>query len=82
MAATTEDRLVGLVKAASLVLLKFTEGEEDWTEWVDLRDALEAASSGLVIDDDYVDYVHERAVRRIADFDMRRTRRAKENEDA
>jgi hypothetical protein len=30
-----------MLLAASMVLYKFTEGEEDWTEWDDLAQALE-----------------------------------------
>ncbi|MHC4302205.1 MAG: hypothetical protein ACYS7Y_33515 [Planctomycetota bacterium] len=35
-----------LLLAASLVLYKFSEGEEDWDEWIDLADAVEAEAAG------------------------------------
>jgi len=41
------DNLLRLAEASSLVLYKFTEGEEDWTEWVELKDSLKKAMRDL-----------------------------------
>ena len=40
-----------LVCASSRILWKFTEGKEDWNEWQNLRDTLEAVASILSPED-------------------------------
>lgn len=57
-----------LVMTCGRTLLKFTEGCEDWQEWIDVRDVLEALADAChILEPDTVDY----ARKMVADFDKR-----------
>ncbi|MHC4298011.1 MAG: hypothetical protein ACYS7Y_11970 [Planctomycetota bacterium] len=48
-----------LAKAASMVLYKFSEGEEDWDEWQQLADALTSVIP-LMMDEHCTEQVERR----------------------
>jgi len=60
--------IASLMEAASLTLYKFTEGKEDWEEYVYLRDCLEACVESEAVGET----TREIVTRRIEEFDSRR----------
>lgn len=76
-----DDRWIQLLDLASLVLWKFTEGEEDWTEWRALAEAIEAA----IEDVPDGDWRKRKIVHKLQDFNERLTAElvtAEERDDA
>ena len=59
--------LAELVEVTARVLWKFTEGREDWDEWVDVRNALAAATQHVT-----EPTIRQSSLNAIADFDQRR----------
>lgn len=56
-----------LAMVCGRTLGKFTEGCEDWQEWIDVRDVLETLADSDILDSNTTDYVRNR----ISDFDKR-----------